>query len=123
MHKIKITTLVLSLVISGNMLFAQSIDEGKKFMYYEKYKSAKDVFSKLVSANPNNIDAVYWLGQAQLNLEDTASAKAITSSFLLKSACRQMICDEGKACCHCNCRKSKNGQQHETMFRSRDERQ
>jgi len=82
MHKIKISTLVLSLVISGNILFAQSIDDGKKFMYYEKYNSAKDVFSKLVNANPNNIDAVYWSGQAYLNLEDTASAKALYQKTL-----------------------------------------
>jgi len=82
MYKFKITTLVLSVVISGNMLFAQSIDEGKKFLYYEKYKSAKDVFSKLVNANPNNIDAVYWLGQTDLELEDTASAKALYQKTL-----------------------------------------
>lgn len=82
MCKIKIILLVLSLIVSGNMLFAQSIDEGKKFLYYEKYNSAKDVFSKLVNANPNNIDAVYWLGQTYLDLEDTASAKALYQKTL-----------------------------------------
>ncbi|MEP6596469.1 MAG: tetratricopeptide repeat protein [Ginsengibacter sp.] len=82
MYKIKISTLVLSLVISGNLLFAQSIDEGKKFLYYEKYNSAKDVFSKLVNSNANNIDAVYWLGQTHLDLEDTASAKALYQKTL-----------------------------------------
>jgi TolA-binding protein len=84
MYKFKITTLALSFVILGNILFAQSIDEGKKFLYYEKYKSAKDVFSKLVNANPNNIDAVYWLGQAYLSQEDkdTAAAKALYQKAL-----------------------------------------
>jgi tetratricopeptide (TPR) repeat protein len=81
MHKIKIT-LVLSLVMTGNMLFAQNIDEGKKFLYYEKFNSAKDVFTKLVNANPNNIDAVYWLGQTYINLEDTASAKSLYQKTL-----------------------------------------
>jgi tetratricopeptide (TPR) repeat protein len=82
MNKIKITTLVLSLVISVNTLLAQNIDDGKKFFYYERYNSAKDVFSKLVNANPNNIDAVYWLGQTYLDLEDTASAKALYQKTL-----------------------------------------
>jgi tetratricopeptide (TPR) repeat protein len=82
MRKFKITALVLSLILSGNMLFAQNIDEGKKFFYYEKFNSAKDVFSKLVNANPNNVDAVYWLGQTYLQLEDTASAKALYQKTL-----------------------------------------
>jgi len=86
MNKIKITTLVLSLVISVNTLLAQNIADGKKFLYYERYNSAKDVFSKLVNANPNNIDAVYWLGQTYLDLEDTASAKALYQKTLQANA-------------------------------------
>ena len=82
MYKVKITTLLLSFLFIGNMLFAQSIDEGKKFLYYERYNSAKDVFSKLVNANPNNVDAVYWLGQTYLGLEDTASAQALYQKTL-----------------------------------------
>ncbi len=82
MRKVKITTLLLSMVLMGNMLFAQNIDEGKKFLYYERYNSAKGVFSKLVTANPNNVDAVYWLGQTYLGLEDTASAQALYQKTL-----------------------------------------
>ncbi len=60
------------------MLFAQSIDDGKKFLNYERYNSAKDVFSKLVAANPNNVDAVYWLGQTYLqNTDNTDTAAAL----------------------------------------------
>src|SRR5438876_1210576 len=77
MRKIKIISLVFSLLVSGNMLFAQGLDEGKKLFYYERYNSAKDVFNKLITANPNNVDAIYWLGQAYLGSEDPASAKAL----------------------------------------------
>lgn len=56
-------------------LFAQSLDEGKQFIYYERFNSAKDVFEKLVTANPKNEEAAYWLGQAYLGLEDVAKAK------------------------------------------------
>ncbi|MEO6455761.1 MAG: tetratricopeptide repeat protein [Ginsengibacter sp.] len=82
MLKIKIASLLLSLIITGNIITAQSLDEGKKFLYYDRNTSAKDVFTKLVNANPNNIDAVYWLGQAYINMEDTASAKALYQKTL-----------------------------------------
>ena len=76
MVKIKITGLLLTLFISANV-FAQSVEEGKRFLYYEKYNSAKDVLNKIVNANPNNMDAVYWLGQAYIGSDDVASAKAL----------------------------------------------
>ena len=63
MKKIKSGISVASGFICFKFLKAQTIEEGKKFLYYERYKSAKDVFEKLVNANPNNADAVYWLGQ------------------------------------------------------------
>ena len=82
MRKIKIISFLLSFLISANILFAQSIDEGKRFLYYERYSSAKDVFNKLVNANPNNIDAAYWLGQTYLGEEDSISAKALYQKTL-----------------------------------------
>lgn len=82
MLKIKITVPLLFLVMAGNMLMAQNIDQGKKFLYYERYNSAKDVFSNLVSANPNNFDAVYWLGQTYIDMEDTASAQDLYQKTL-----------------------------------------
>ena len=82
MRKIKIISFLLSFLISANILFAQSIDEGKRFLYYERYNSAKDVFNKLVNANPNNVDAEYWLGQTYLGEEDSISAKALYQKTL-----------------------------------------
>lgn len=55
--------------------FAQTLEEGKKFMYYERFTSAKDVFQKLVAAKPSDAEAAYWLGQAYLGLEDVTNAK------------------------------------------------
>ena len=82
MRKIKFISLVLSVMLSGNMLFAQGIDEGKKFLYYERYNSAKNIFNNLVTANPNNGDAVYWLGQTMIAMEDTVGAKALYQKAL-----------------------------------------
>ncbi len=62
-------------IVFVQQMFAQSLEEGKKFMYYERFSSAKDVFTKLLAANPKNEEAAYWLGQAYIGLEDDAMAK------------------------------------------------
>jgi tetratricopeptide (TPR) repeat protein len=82
MRKIKIISLLITLIFTGNILFAQTIDEGKKFIYYERYNSAKDLFNKMISANPNNVEAAYWLGQSYLGEEDSVSAKALYQKTL-----------------------------------------
>jgi len=85
MRKMKQLFLLSSFIFLGNTLFAQSIDDGKKFLDYEKYTSAQNVFSKLVAANPNDIEAVYWLGQTYIKNDenpDTAAAKALYQKAL-----------------------------------------
>lgn len=67
--------LMAVLVLFGAGLHAQNVDQGKRFLYYQRYNSAKDVFSKLVASNPNNLEAVYWLGQTEIEMRDSAAAK------------------------------------------------
>jgi tetratricopeptide (TPR) repeat protein len=80
----KITTgiFLLAFLLFAGTLSAQSLEDGKKFMYYERFKSAKDVFQKLISANPNNEEATYWLGQAEIGLENIPAAKTLYQSKL-----------------------------------------
>ena len=66
----------IALLFVGSV-FAQTIDEGKKFLYYERYKSAKDVFQKLSNANAADETAAYYLGQSMIGLEDISGAKAL----------------------------------------------
>lgn len=66
----------IALLFVGSV-FAQTIDEGKKFLYYERYKSAKDIFQKLSNANAADETAAYYLGQSMIGLEDIAGAKAL----------------------------------------------
>ena len=82
MRKIKIISFLVTLLFTGNILLAQTVDDGKRFLYYERYNSAKDVFNKLVNANPNNVDAAYWLGQVYLGEEDSVSAKNLYQKTL-----------------------------------------
>lgn len=71
-------------VVIGNILFAQSVEQGRKFLYYERYQSARDNFEKVLAANPNNIEAVYWLGQTLLEMpnKDSVAAKNLYQKAL-----------------------------------------
>lgn len=82
--RIKITTGIffLAAILFAGTTLAQSIDDGKKFMYYERFKSAKEVFEKLIGANPNDEEAIYYLGQAEIGLENLAAAKSLYQSRL-----------------------------------------
>lgn len=72
-------------------LLAQSLEDGKKFMYYERFKSAKEVFEKLATANPKNEEAAYWLGQAYIGLEDVAKAKQTYQAALQANATSPLL--------------------------------
>src|SRR5579871_3071526 len=67
--------LLASVVLVSNALNAQSVDQGKKFLYYERFKSAKETFEKILAANPNDINATYWLGQTLLTASNTSGVK------------------------------------------------
>ncbi len=69
--------MILVAAIFAGKSIAQTIEDGKKFLYYERFKSAKDVFQKLYAANPTDETAAYYLGQAMIGLEDIAGAKAL----------------------------------------------
>jgi tetratricopeptide (TPR) repeat protein len=94
MNKIKSGFLLLAALFVSNFLRAQTIDDGKKFLYYERYKSAKSAFEKLVSADPNNADAVYWLGQTLLapaEGKDIAGAKALYQKALQANSANPLL--------------------------------
>lgn len=84
MDKIRVSFLA-AVVMVCNMASAQTVEQGKKFLYYERYKSAQETFEKVLAANPNNIDAVYWLGETMVHRKDTrdtAGAKALFQKML-----------------------------------------
>jgi tetratricopeptide (TPR) repeat protein len=78
----RVLSLVTTLVIGTNLLFAQNVEQGRKFLYYDRTKSAKETFEKILAGNPNNIDAVYWLGQTLLKDRDTVAAKGVYQKAL-----------------------------------------
>lgn len=73
---------ILASALMCNAAFAQSVDEGKKAFYYEKYKTAKETLEKAVAAKPDDVEAAYWLGQTLIEMHDTAGAKAVYQKAL-----------------------------------------
>jgi len=65
---------------------AQDVNAGIKFLNYERYTSAKQVFQKLVAANPKDVQAVYWLGQTYIANAQLDSAKIIYQNGLSAGA-------------------------------------
>ncbi len=88
--KRSLSLFVAALVLTVSAV-AQSLDEGKKFMYYERFKSAKEVFEKLVAAKPADAEAAYWLGQAYIGLEDVANAKKTYQTAMVTNATAPLL--------------------------------
>jgi predicted Zn-dependent protease len=78
--------LVACLILTGNILFAQSIKDGRQFLTRGRYQSAEQVFQQLLAKDANNTEAAYWLGQTYLDDDrayvDTAAAKALYQKTL-----------------------------------------
>jgi len=86
MKKIKFGLLVLTALVLSNAMKAQTIEEGKKFMYYERYQSAKGAFQKMIAANPANTEAIYWLGMATIAQEEYSAASLAEVKELYRKA-------------------------------------
>lgn len=74
--KKSVIVLALAALFSLNAM-AQTVQEGVSNLYAQRYQTARGVFEKLTAANPNNVEAVYWLGQTLIEQGDVAGAKAI----------------------------------------------
>ncbi len=77
--------MLLTLTCIGSTVMAQTLEQAKQFLYYERFASAQSAFEKVLNANPNNIEAVYWLGQTMIHrrdTRDTAGAKALYQKML-----------------------------------------
>lgn len=104
MTKIK-TGLVAVVMLMSNVVFAQSVQEGKKFLYYERYQSAIDALEKALASKPGDPEAIYWLAQAYRENGDVPKATDVLrkgmegangSNPLLLAGMGQMELAEGK---------------------------
>jgi tetratricopeptide (TPR) repeat protein len=85
MQKVRSIFIALAIMMSTNAVLAQSLDDAKKLFYYERYNSAQNALSSIVSSNPNNIEAVYWLGQTMMEKNDIAGARSLYQKTLMQN--------------------------------------
>lgn len=78
----KKTLIVLLSVFTTVGAWAQSVQEGITHLYADRNVSAKTTFEKLLASNPNNLEAVYWLGQVHIENDDVAAAKSVYEKAL-----------------------------------------
>ncbi|MEO6000614.1 MAG: tetratricopeptide repeat protein [Chitinophagaceae bacterium] len=75
----------------GTSSSSTNIDRGKKYLYYQRYESAKDIFKKALVSNPGNLTAVYWLGQALIHDKDSMAAKTLYQKTLSTNASAPLV--------------------------------
>ena len=90
MMKSKFAVFAVALLISTSLM-AQNLSEGINHMYAQRYKSAVATFESLISKNPNNIEATYWLGQAHIAMDDSAGAKALYEKAMMANGNPPML--------------------------------
>jgi Flp pilus assembly protein TadD len=64
---------------------AQSVQEGINHLYAQRFQSARSAFEKMLAANPNNIEATYWLGQTYLAQNNIPAARSLYEKALMST--------------------------------------
>lgn len=63
----KIVFSVVALAGGVSIVSAQSLDDGIKALYYQKFTSATQILQQVVQKDPKDAEAAYWLGQVYLD--------------------------------------------------------
>jgi Flp pilus assembly protein TadD len=67
-------SLFVAMLCIANGAMAQSVEDGLKDLYYGKFQTAKQNLEKAIAAKPTDDRAYYYLGIAELGLENQAGA-------------------------------------------------
>ena len=89
--EMKKTLFTLCTVFMLANLNSQSIQEGVNHLYADRFKSAEQTFQKLLAVNPNNADAIYWLGQTYLDKDDNEAARQLYDKALAANGNNPLI--------------------------------
>lgn len=73
--KTKMWMLAALLLFTVQAVFSQSLNDAKQDLYYQKYQTAKKTLQQLAASKPD-ANTYYYLGLADLALDDAAAAKA-----------------------------------------------
>jgi len=75
-----------SFLLTIGVVNAQGVAGSINDIYAERFQTAKANLEKAVAANPNDLQATYWLGQAYIGMNDVAGAKAVYDKGLTSSS-------------------------------------
>lgn len=73
--KTKMSMLAALLLFTVQAVFSQSLDDAKKDLYYEHYKTAIQTLQKVISSKPS-AEAYYYLGLAEMGDGNVPAAKS-----------------------------------------------
>jgi len=68
---------VIAALFFTSVVTAQTVQEGRKLLLSQRYRSAKETMEKVVAAAPSNPEAIYWLAQVLFESKNTAEAKEV----------------------------------------------
>jgi hypothetical protein len=69
--------IVIAALFLVSAVSAQTVQEGRKLLLSQRYRSAKETLEKVVAATPANAEAIYWLAQVNFESKNAAAAKEI----------------------------------------------
>ncbi|MCZ2223944.1 MAG: hypothetical protein LC122_09970 [Chitinophagales bacterium] len=87
----KSVSIFLALMLFVGIINAQKIEDGKKFLSFQKNKSALNLFQNLYNKDSKNADNIYWYGQAMLAIKDIAGAKQLYQKALQEGVNEPLI--------------------------------
>lgn len=78
----KTICLIALVIFTVSITTAQTVNDAIKLLNYGKNKSAKEQLEKLVATNPNDANAVYWLGETFIAMDEVTAAKNLFQKSL-----------------------------------------
>ncbi|MEY3349375.1 MAG: hypothetical protein RLY46_1414 [Bacteroidota bacterium] len=68
---------VIAALFFTSVVTAQTVQEGRKLLLSQRYRSAKETMEKVVASAPTNPEAIYWLAQVHFESKNSAAAKEV----------------------------------------------
>ena len=69
--------IVIAALFFTSAIAAQTLQDGRKLLLSQRYRSAKETIEKVVAAAPTNPEAIYWLAQVNFEAKNPAAAKDV----------------------------------------------
>ena len=73
----KLIVLFTTGILSIGFVQSQSIEDARKFLYYERFESAKQILESVISKGDASPEAWYWLGEIYLHQNKIDSAEKV----------------------------------------------